>query len=33
MLLLGKNAYALTVLKQVECKIDGKDIDGIRYMH
>lgn len=30
-LLLGKNAYALTVLKQVELKIDGKSIDD-RYM-
>ncbi|KAK1275660.1 Serine/threonine-protein kinase TOR [Acorus gramineus] len=28
----GKNAYALSVLRQVEMKLDGRDIDGDRPM-
>lgn len=29
--LLGKNAYALSVLRRVEMKIDGRDISESRY--
>lgn len=31
-LYIGKNAYAISVLRRVEMKLDGRDIEDSRYM-
>lgn len=30
--LLGKNAYAMSILRRVEMKLDGRDIANNRYL-